>query len=85
MLEALLLERFLRHDEIFVAKAFLILGERTVTTVLRVVGPGLFVGASLPVFLLLLFGCYLNKVFIVFGIVRSIIFSGASIAAFGMT
>ena len=73
---------FFRHDEIFVAEAFLILGEWTVTIVLRVVGPGRFVGASLPVFLLLLFGCYLSKVFIVFGIVRSIIFTGANIAVF---
>ena len=64
-----MLERFLKHDEIFVAEAFHILRERTITTVLRVVGPGLFVGASLSVFLLLLFGCYLSKVFIVFGIV----------------
>ena len=50
-----------------------------ITTVLRVVGPGLFVGAGLPVFLLLLFGRYLSKVFIVFGIVRGIVFSGVGI------
>ena len=81
-LEALLLKRFLRHDEIFVAEAFLIVGERMITTVLRVVGPGLCIGASLPVFLLLLFGCYISKVLIVFGVVWSIIFSGASIAVF---
>ena len=79
-LEALLLERILRHDEVFVAKDCLLLGGWTVTIVLRVIFYGLFIGAGLPVFLFLLFGSCSNRVFIVFGVVRSTIFSGASVA-----
>ena len=47
-LNTLLLQRLLRHDEVFVAEAHLLLGRRTVTTVLRVLFYGLFVGADMP-------------------------------------
>ena len=77
MLEALLLERFLKHDKILVAEAHLILGERKIITVLRVFVYGLFIGADSPILPFVLFGGWLNGVFVVFGIVRSIVFSGA--------
>ena len=81
-LEALLLEGLFGYDEIFVAEAYLIFGERKVVVVLRIVaGQSLFIGAGFPVFVFLLFGSCSNRVFIVFGIVRSTIFSGASVAA----
>ena len=69
MLKALLLERFLRHDEILVAEAHLILGERKIITVLRVFVYGLFIRADSPIFPFVLFGGWLNGVFIVFGVV----------------
>ena len=53
-----------------------------ITTVLRVFVYGLFIRADLPVFPFVLFGSCLNGIFIVFGIVRSIIFSCACIAVF---
>ena len=80
-LEALLLEGLFGYDEVFVAEAYLIFGERKVVVVLRnVAGQGLLIGAGLPIFLFLLFGSCSNRVFIVFGVVRSTIFSGASVA-----
>ena len=81
----LLLERFFRHDEFFVAKALLLLREWKIITVLRVFVYDMFIKANLPIFPFLLFGGYLDGVFIIFGIVRSIIFSGARIAVFGMS
>ena len=78
----LLLERFLRHDKIFVAEAHLILGEQKIITVLRVFVYNLFIRADLPIFPFVLFGSWLNGVFDVFGIVRSIVFSCAGIALF---
>ena len=81
-LEALWLEGLFGYDEVFVAEAYLIFGEKKVVVVLRIVaGQGLFIGVGLPVFLFLLFGSCSNRVFIVFGIVRSTIFSDASVAA----
>ena len=74
--------RFLRHDKIFVAEAHLILGEWKIITVLRVFIYGLFIRANLLVFPFVLFGSWLNGIFIVFGIVRSIVFSCAGIAVF---
>ena len=47
-LKALLLRRILRHDEVFVAEACLLLGGWTVTIVLRVFFYGLFVWAGMP-------------------------------------
>ena len=78
----LLLERFLRHDEILVAEALLFLGERKIITIIRVFVYGMFIRANVPVFPFILFGDCPNGVFIVFGIVRSIIFSCAGIAVF---
>ena len=69
------------HDEILVAEAFLILGERKIITILRVFVYGPFLRASVPVFPLILFGDCPNRVFIVFGIVR-IVFSGVGIVVF---
>ena len=81
MLEAILLEGLFGYDEFFFAEAFLIFGERKVVVVLQTVAwQGLSIGADLPVFLFLLFGYYSNRVFIAFGAVRSIIFSGAIVA-----
>ena len=82
MLEAFLLERFLRHDKILVTEAHLLLGERKIVTVLRVFVYGLFIRANLHVFPFVLFGSCLNGVFIVFGVVQSIVFSCAGIAGF---
>ena len=82
MLEALLLERFLRHDEILIAEAHLLLREWKIITVLRVFVRGLFTRANLPIFPFILFGSWLNGVFIVFGTVRSVIFSCAGVAVF---
>ena len=85
-LEVLLLEGLFGYDEVFVAEAYLIFGERKVVVVLRIVtGQGLFIGAGLPVFLFLLFGSCSDRVFIVFGVARSTIFSGASVVIFGTT
>ena len=69
MLKALLLDRFLRHDKVFIAKAHLVLEEQKVVTVLRVFIRGLFIRASLPIFPFVLFGGWLDGVFIVFGVV----------------
>ena len=55
-LKALLLERILRHDEVFVAKTCLLLGGWRVTIVLQVIFYGLFVRFVLPA-ILFLFGC----------------------------
>ena len=79
-LKALLLQRVLRHDEIFVAEACLLFGGWMVTTVLRVIFYGLFIGVVLPVVMFLLFGCRTDGVFIVFDVPRSAIFSGTSVA-----
>ena len=78
-LKALLLERILRHDEVFVAKACLLLGGWTVTIILRVIFYGLFVRVVLPV-VVFLFGCSPDRIFIVFSVAQSSIFSGASVA-----
>ena len=79
MLKALLLERFLRHDKILVAKAHLILRERKIITILRVIFYGLFIRVVLPA-VVFLFGCSPDRVFIVFDVTRSSIFSGANVA-----
>ena len=65
-LKALLLERILRHDEVFVAKACLLLRGWMVTIVLRVIFYGVLVKVVLPVVMFLLFGCSSDRVFIVF-------------------
>mgnify|MGYP005831780907 CR=1 FL=1 len=67
------------HDEVFVAEACLLLGGWTVTIVLRVVFYALFVRVVLPD-VMFLFGCSPDRVFIVFGVAWSTIFSGASVA-----
>ena len=72
----LLLERFLRHDKVFVAEAHLILG------VFQVFVCGLFIRANLPILLIVLFRVLLDGVFLVFGIIRSIVVSRAGIAVF---
>ena len=64
-----MLERFLRHDKIFVVEAHLILGEWKIVTVLRVFVFGMFIRANSPIFPFVLFGSWLNGVFIVSGIV----------------
>ena len=79
-LKALLLQRILRHDEVFVAEACLLLGGWTVTIVLRVIFYGLFIRVVLPIVVFPLFGCSSDRVFVVFGVARSTIFSGASVA-----
>ena len=81
-LKALLFERIPRHDEVFVDKAHLILGEWKIITVLRVFVHDLFIRAESPIFPFVLFGSWLNGVFIVCGIVQSIIFPCAVIAFF---
>ena len=85
MFKALLLKRFLRHDEILVAEALLILGEWKIITVLRVFVYGLFVRAIVPVIQFILFGYCPNRGFIVFGMVRGVVLSGAGIAVFCAT
>ena len=72
----------LRHDEVLIAKALIILGGWTITIVIWVIGRGLFTRVNLRVVLLLLFGCGSNRVFIVFGVAQSTVFSGASVAIF---
>ena len=81
-LKALLLQRILGHDEVFVAEACLLLGGWTVTIVLRVIFYGLFIRVVLPVVMFLMFGCSSDRVFVVFGVAWSAIFSGASVAIF---
>ena len=78
-LKALLLQRIVRHDEVFVAEACLLLGGWTVAVVLRVIFYGLFVRVVLPA-VVFLFGCSPDRIFIVFGITWSTIFSSASVA-----
>ena len=78
-LKALLLQGILRHDEVFVAEACLLLGGWTVTIVLRVIFYGMFIRVVLPV-VVFLFGCSPDRVFIVFGVTRSTIFSSARVA-----
>ena len=73
--KALLFERVLRHDKILVVEDLLFLGEWEIIAILRVIFYGLFIRVVLPAFLFLLFGSYLNRVFIV----RSVVFSGASV------
>ena len=79
-LKALLLQRVLRQDEFFVAEACLLFGGWMVTIVLRVIFYGLFIRVVLRVVMFLLFGCSADRVFIVFGVAWSTIFSGASVA-----
>ena len=79
-LKALLLHRILGHDEIFVVEACFLFRGRMVTIVLRVIFYGMFVMVVLHVVMFLLFGCSSDRVFIVFGVARSAIFSGTSIA-----
>ena len=81
-LKALLLQRVLRHDEIFVAEACLLFGGWTVTIVPRVIFYGLLIRVVLPVVMFLLFGCGTDRVFIVFGVAWSTIFSSTSVAIF---
>ena len=81
-LKALLLQRILRHDEVFVAEACLLLGGWTVSIVLQVIFYGLFIRVILPVVVFLLFGCSSDRVFVVFDVARSAIFFGASVAIF---
>ena len=54
--------------QILGAEARLILGERKIITVLRVLVRGLFTRANLPIFQFILFGSCVNGVFVVFGI-----------------
>ena len=68
-LEALLLKRFFRHDEILGAEAHLILRERKVIVVLRIFIRVLFTRANLPIFPFILVISCINGVFAVFGIV----------------
>ena len=82
MLEALLFKRFLRDDEILGAEARRILGEQKIIVVLRVLVCGLFTRANLPIFPFILFGSCVNRVFVVFGTFRGVIFSCAGIAIF---
>ena len=81
-LKALLLQRILGHDEVFVAEACLLLGGWTVTIVPRVIFYGLLIRVVLPVVMFFLFGCSTDGVFFVFGVAWSTIFSDASVAIF---
>ena len=67
MLKVHLLKRFLRHDKILAAEAQLILEERKIITVLRVFVYDVFIRADSPIFPYVLFGSWLNGVFIVLG------------------
>ena len=78
-LKALLLERILRHDEVFISKACLLLRGWTVTIILRVIFYGMFVSVVLPA-VVFLFRCSPSGAFSVFSVARSTIFSGASFA-----
>ena len=78
-LEALLLKRILRHDEVFVAEACILLGGWMATIILRVIFYGMFVSVVLAT-VVFLFGCSPDRVFIVFGVARGTVFSGASVA-----
>ena len=78
--KALLLQRILRHDEVFVTEACLLFGARMVTIVLRVIFYGLFIRVVLRVVMFLLFGCSSDRVFLVFGVAWSTILSGAGVA-----
>ena len=78
-LKALLLQRILRHDEVFAAEACLLLGGWMVTVILRVIIYGLFVSVVLLA-VVFLFGCSPGGVFTIFGVAWSTIFSSASVA-----
>ena len=69
------------HDKFFVAEARLILGEWKIFTILRVFVNGLFIRADSPILPFILFGSWLNGVFVVSGIVWSV-FSCVGIAVF---
>ena len=77
-----MLERFLRHDKVFVAEAHLILGVWKVITVLRVFACGLFIRANLPILPIVLCRVLLDGVFLVFSIIRSIVVTRAGIVVF---
>ena len=68
-LKALLIDELLRHDKVFVTEARLILGGWKIISVLRVFVNGLFIRANSPILPFILFGSWLNGVFIVFAIV----------------
>ena len=81
-LKTLLLDGILRHDKFFIAEDPFFLGERHVVVVLRIVVHGLFIGTGLPIFPFGLCKTWLGGVFVVFGIIRSIVLSRAGIAVF---
>ena len=83
-LEALLLKRFLGHDEIFGAEAHLIFREREVIIVLQIFMRGLFNRANLLIFPFIMFVCFIDGVFVVFGTFRSVILSCAGVAVFAV-
>ena len=74
-----MLEGCLRHDEVLIAEALIILGDWMITVIVWVIGHGLIIRVILPVVLFLLFGCIPDMVFVIFGVARSAILSGASI------
>ena len=78
-LKELLLKRILRHDEVFVAEACILLRGQMVTIILRIIFYGLFVRVVLPA-VVFRFGCSPDRVFAIFGIARGTVLSGASVA-----
>ena len=82
MLKAFLLEGFFWHDEVFVAETYFVFGGWRIAAVLRVVVPNWLVGVTLPFLPTFLFGSWFDEGVWVFGILRSIIFSGVGISFF---
>ena len=76
--------RLLMHDEIFVAEAHIVHGEWRVVAILRALVPDGIVEVDLPIFQIILLECWLDRSFLVFGVLQSIIVPGAGIAIFSM-
>ena len=78
-LEVFLVEGFLLDNEVFIAVANLLFGLWHVVADLRIFVVSVY-GAIFTLFPFILFGCGLDGVFGIFGIVRSLIISGAGIS-----
>ena len=77
-LEAFLFVGFLWDDKVFVAEANILFEDWHIVVVFRIFVIGVF-GVVLTLFPFILFGCGLDGVFGIFGIIRSLIVSGAGI------
>ena len=80
----LLFEGFLWHDEFFVAEALVFFGDRYVVTILRALVLKGVITVYLPLLPIIMFGCWFDRGFLVFGVIWSIIVFGAGIVIFGV-